>query len=598
MVVNSIAGLAPLLGIFGKPSPRQQRARLQDIALTLKQKERELLETEKAIEELQNKASAAEALNNRIREQQQALASLEGEAEQKLREFGRAEKEFRARETAVLEAEQALKEQEAVLEEKRSLLAEKEDALRSREGLVEERKQRAEQIERAIRHSEAPLERRRKRLAKEIEEEERRLIELKAVIEQQKLEQAVLSRQISQSKKQLSSFNETASEIDNARTTVEKRAIALAEREKKLREQAGRIRKYLAEFSRAKQILEQSAIIKTEAERAVKEKESVRDEAKRLLEQNSQRLAELRTAEHRLLGLQKELTRRQKEVNARLQEIEQKEKEISVQAALVSLMPKAKEELASEAMRYRKDLARLKEEWTNTIGALNDAKEFLSSQKTSIRQLAKSDIGALKEKEQELLGLVKDLEADRRRLEQEERAVVARVRQLERAQREVEQKRNDVRIREQRLVEQEKTAKKILMAAEKARQLKADVPKLSREAGQLRREVAILKATGARYGARPQVLEGTPVFAEAIKQGRRRVKAEKSGKPVSAGKDELDTLIEGARASLQAGDIESAQKILDDLETAAKKMKEDERRQLSYEIRDLRTSIKLASLMQ
>jgi ribosomal protein S6 len=61
-------------------------------------------------------------------------------------------------------------------------------------------------------------------------------------------------------------------------------------------------------------------------------------------------------------------------------------------------------------------------------------------------------------------------------------------------------------------------------------------------------------------------------------------------------RDELQEMIEGAKASIQAHDVDSAMKVLDDLETAARRLSESDRRQLAYEIRDLRTSIKLAML--
>jgi hypothetical protein len=61
-------------------------------------------------------------------------------------------------------------------------------------------------------------------------------------------------------------------------------------------------------------------------------------------------------------------------------------------------------------------------------------------------------------------------------------------------------------------------------------------------------------------------------------------------------RDELQEMIEGAKASIQSGDVNAAMSVLDDLETAARRLSEDDRRHLAYEIRDLRTSIKLAML--
>jgi chromosome segregation ATPase len=277
------------------------------------------------------------------------------------------------------------------------------------------------------------------------------------------------------------------------------------------------------------------------------------------------------------------------------------------------------------------ELASLKQEWDSALAALRDEKDFLSSQKTEINQLVKGDIAALKEKEQELLGMINDFNKDQSRLDREERAILARIRLLEKDQKVLNSTKESLVEREQKLVAQEKTAKKILAAAEKAKSLASELPKMRREASVLKKQVAKLERAAIKYGASraavhaarvtrtlqrmrtPEVglepaavetaaeapaLEAAPELearsaapaVRAARAGRHKERA------AATGHDELHSMIENARSAVQSGNVQSALAILDDLESAARRLSEEDRRQLSYEIKDLRTSIKLAML--
>jgi len=327
------------------------------------------------------------------------------------------------------------------------------------------------------------------------------------------------------------------------------------------------------------------------------------------MEENSRKLDQLRKSELNTAEMQHDIDSKKREIDTKLSKVEAKEK-ASIKRemdwlshhtdmkSLVEELEKSKRELEESASVHKGELANLKQKWDSTIESLQDVKPFISSQKAELNRLVKGDIRALKEKEHELLGMVDELEKDRRRLEREEKLVTARLRELERTRVGVENV-------NKALVEREREAKKIIAFAEKARQLKVDVPRLSREAVQLRREISVLRKAAEKYGAMPRAVRVKAVHLKARRISPAapevRQRFEVREKPVAAARsevtrDELMEMISGAKASIEAHDVSSAMRILEDLESAARRMGEEDRRQLSYEIRDLRTIIKLAML--
>lgn len=634
-----------VFGLFARASPKEAKAREEDVTLTLKQKERELRELEKVLEDLKAKAAVAAELDQHILKQQDMLNELQQEAERKLREFKRAEEAFEPREARLRAAEQAMQEQQALLDEKRGLLTQKEEALMQREDVVEERKQRAEQLERALARAEGPLEQRRSRIAGLIEKEEARL----GVLRQERADSdSILKdhrREAERLENQMRDLAAVGRDLEKARETLARKAVDVASREQaiKARERAvddndSKLTTKIAALEEAEQMLAQSHHLKEEAERAVNDNKRAAEEARKLIAENTRALSELRDSERRIDVMQEELQGREKEINAKLAEIDRKEKNVLAremawvdhQNALKSTIDElenVKRGMDEDVAARKGELAVLRQEWDSALAALRDEKDFLSSQKTEINQLVKADIAALKDKEQELLGMIKGFNNDQSRLDKEERAILARIRLLEKDQRVLNSTKVGLVEREQKLVAQEKTAKTIIAAAAKAKSLASELPKMRREAGVLKKQVAKLERAAVKFGAsraavhaarvtrtlqrmRTPEVELEPAAVEAREAPALDVAPEMEtapahearsagrhkGRATATGHDELHSMIENARSAVQSGNVQSALAILDDLESAARRLSEEDRRQLSYEIKDLRTSIKLAML--
>jgi chromosome segregation ATPase len=648
------SGLFALFGLFSRSSPKEQKAKLEDVALTLKQKQKELREIERQIDELRAKAEAAEELDLKISQQQDALDGLHAKAEQKLVEFKRAESEFGAREAIVLQKEQEFQEQQALFDEKRRLLKEKEEALLQREDVIEERKTRAEQIEHAIKHAEVPLERRRRRIEAQIALEEKKLGELKSARlsalerrqsylvqinskEEQKLKELKSSvsdaqRELASQRKEMQLFEKQKSALDQigkelakAREALAAKAASVIQQEKDIRGreaalelQAAKLSEQISALEEAKRMILASQEIKKEAERTVEENRHAAEEAHHVMEENAKKLDELREKEKSITEAQSEVEIMKRDVESKLQLISSKEKNAIKKEMewldhqnriklLIDELTSAKRQIEETAAIHKGELANLRQQWDSTINALHDTKPFITSQKTELNRLVKGDINALRSKEQEVMEIITEFEKDRRKLEKQEKLVNARIKEIERARRDLEKANSTLKERTSKILQQESLAKRILAEAERARELKADIPRLKKEASQLRKEIAILRSTAEKHGARiiriKQVEKparhakiGSISRAEHFKPAAPALRAPIAAAPSTVSRDELQEMIEGAKAAIQSNDVSSAMGILDDLESAARRLSEEDRRHLSYEIKDLRTSIKLAML--
>ena len=602
-----------MFGLFSRASSKQEEAKLEDVTVTLRQKKRELHEVEKLISELRRKADIAASLDEHIAKQQMLLDELEKEARHKLKEFSRAEKEFESQEKTFLDAEKASLEQQAIIEEKRKLLSAKEEALREREGLVVDRFDQAERLEFALKRSEIPLERRRNRLAVQI-------ASLDQELQKKRAEGAATRRELAHQHQQLRMITVQAGkaadmkkEIEQMRRRFDERAAKLNEkersisqREKEFNLKQAQLLEQIQALEEAKHVAERAMNAKAEAEKAIKETQRYAEQARSMLAENNQKIGELNAVQVKLAESQGDLDKQQKEVDEKLATIQQKEKVVTQKELLwldhqnelknlADGLATSKQEIETFAAERKGELANLQQEWDDKITALRDEKEFLSTQKVEIDRLVRDDIGMLKDKEQEMLGMIKEFNKDQAMLEKEERAVVSRVRLLERDQQKLEHAKRELT-----------DAKKIIAAAEKAKALKKQLPGLSRTAAQLKRTITQLERKGKKFGVRVvHVTHAAAAPKPMVVRAERIERPAKAGvarKPaialpaVSGARDELQSMIESARSSIDSGNIDEAKRLLDGLEAAARKLSEEDRRQLSYEIKDLRTSIKLATL--
>ena len=636
--------ISPVFGLFTRSTPRQSKVALEDIETKLKRKQQELREIEKTIANLEKQAKSSASLDQHIAEQQARYADLKHQAVQTVREFKSIQDTFSSRQDMLLKKEKQAQEQGRVLEEKRSLLAIKEKSLREREDAVEEATRKAEALGRALQQAEAPLAQKRERIARQIKDAERQLQELKSArtaalqvkertllasikaVEQRllriKAERGAAERELANCQqdartitKKMPELLQVGRELVQVRMILDKKANALnaktqilAQQEQELAAREKEANRKLATYEEAKRTIAHAEHMKFEAERAIKDKMQYGENIRRITAENNKRLMELHNKEDAAQMLQSNLVKRQQDVDEKLAKLDRKEKSLVQREVswldhqnqlkdLAEQLEKTKPGLEQFIGECKGSLANLKQEWDDKVASLRDEKEFLSSQKSEISRLAKSDIAVLDEKEQEVLGLVKELEKDQARLAKEEKAVVARVRELDRA-------RAALAAHETRLIREQNTAKNILAAADKARALKASLPGLKSETARFTKEIAKLEKIAKKGGARIiRIVREKPVFRQRpviVKRKREepvmRQMPRGESPVVSTAKDDLQVMIEEAKASIQAGDVAAASKTLDLLESAARKLSDDERRQLSYEIKDLRTSIKLATL--
>ncbi|MGH9802214.1 MAG: hypothetical protein ACRD82_17770, partial [Blastocatellia bacterium] len=309
------------------------------------------------------------------------------------------------------------------------------------------------------------------------------------------------------------------------------------------------------------------------------------------------------------------------------------------------MLESQKKEFQEEVNARKAEFLLIQQEWDKKFDSLSEEKKELRSEKTDVRRLVEGDSLLLKDKEEELVQTITMLEKDKQKLEDEEKALIRRVRELEHAKAQFERVKSVVEGKEKRIIGGERVVAKGMNFIEtekrrieqdkdmiyRARELKKMLPKLEHRYEELQRVIKKLEARAMDVGARPSAsrmfkereselamrekgvelevrklmeqeheVEGLEsrkerAFSEYLREEVERVKQGRPGREIM--NPEIHAMLDDAREKVMQGSLNEAVRLVAQAEYLADKVNnQGEKRMLMYDIRDLKASIKLATL--
>ena len=316
------------------------------------------------------------------------------------------------------------------------------------------------------------------------------------------------------------------------------------------------------------------------------------------------------------------------------QALENKEKDLQQQAQIVG----QQKDLISEELPFTLDkLAKLREEWETKENLLKEKVGQLLKDKEEVEQmLAKvdSNVSLVTQKEDEIVQKIEQLERDKRLLDREEDRVIQKVQKLELAEGKIKERERNIRQLEQTISKEETRLREEVEKWEQLKSIAPELPKLEREYNKLRSKYEkiefesvakreMLRKDEEGNKRKQRELEEQELIVKTkedqlVKEEYELVQAKEnmakgmfeeylrqqvnpySGMPATNLTDKkydyIYSLIEKARGCIAVRSLQEAQLTINQIEGAMQSVEESERRVLVYDIMELKTDIKLATL--
>ncbi|MEK6823232.1 MAG: hypothetical protein AABY13_05360, partial [Nanoarchaeota archaeon] len=281
-------------------------------------------------------------------------------------------------------------------------------------------------------------------------------------------------------------------------------------------------------------------------------------------------------------------------------------------------------------------LADLQHQWEERVADLRNTVKEIKGERSKAEALVTSDMVALSDKEKEIVASVRRMEKDEKDLRKEENAVTRRVEELEHAQREFgrmktifdrkvdefEKREQEIREREdfiaRAVADVEKAQERAHAAMEKIRnakelhqniellqkkqkELESTIERSSRRLIALSHKQPVLPVAAAKAKKEHKTVEETheeivePVLEEHITPGPMSPMPVKEKHHRAPPADPVQ-LVADARRAYEAGDYKEAHTTLLKAEHLLPKLKGEAKRDLAYDIWDLKTSLRLVTL--
>jgi len=287
--------------------------------------------------------------------------------------------------------------------------------------------------------------------------------------------------------------------------------------------------------------------------------------------------------------------------------------------------------LERQVAERKENLSKLHIEWNERIAELDAERQAIKRERHEVKSVVDRDLVALKQKEESILNIVKRIEEDNTRLEFEESSIIKRIKQFDKGRETFIKQQELLKGRESAVLKREVSIKSIekklntqLKKVARVKELKMNVQKLEKQYDKI--QSVVQKAAARLIGkiVEPKVLrkratslnkwerelgdrqsrltteerlfeEAKPELMEDVL--RQEVLSEiERHKPVEHA-TEIHNLVDEVRRLIEHGETNNAVRKLVMIEVAIEKVTStDEKRLLGYEIRDLRTSLKLAML--
>jgi len=383
------------------------------------------------------------------------------------------------------------------------------------------------------------------------------------------------------------------------------------------------------------------------------------EQKKTLIASLDGQLKSLATAKEDLATRDNQLKSQESEIQGRVGELGAREQNILTKETMwgqkETVLLKALEELKSDKSRIEEaimlgkgELKALSDEWDKRVQIFLENRRYVQNEMKRISQLKLEDMSVLQAKEDELHGLVGELEDDRETLRDEEDSVIKKIAELTRVESRVKSREKNLADWEIRIKGQENEILKRLSSAKdlekdwqsktarinRVKELSTDLPGLEAEytkyADLLGKAKAKLMASGIKIQSHPRRLaeredkirnaEATlAVKSKLLASHEEEIKHEEEmlhkeegelysrmlSREVSAeiGTAELIPphsdvydVIQKANSALQQGNLDTATRFVAEAEVMSEKLAVDEKRLLSYDIKELKANIKLAAL--
>ncbi len=457
-------------------------------------------------------------------------------------------------------------------------------------------------------------------------------------------------------KREVADMETAVKDVLASKEESQKKGELLAQRERQLAEQERRIDEKKRQVEKLQ--LDASAVERSRQELMafVEEKKRILADLKTTVAQNSETIKELYDHEQNARRGARDLTSAQHDAGKKLKALESKEGDlIRREAALIehasalkdaaSMLIKDKKELTDEVNARKAELLLVKQEWEKKFDELGMEKKDLQREKSDVRTLVKSDVLALKDTEDEVVTAIAMLERDRDRLQAEEKSLLRRVAELERSKAEFEREVKVLISKEKRIIDGERIMQKGMKYVEaekrkldqerdkvyRARELKKILPQLEHRYEALRKATGKVEAHAIDVGTRPPAsrllkereslisekeagihiemrklmarerevedLESRKerAFSEYLREEVERAKMGKPGREIM--NPEIHVMIDDAREKVMQGKLDDAIRLVAEAEYLIDKVQNmNDKRMLMYDIRDLKASIKLATL--
>ena len=405
----------------------------------------------------------------------------------------------------------------------------------------------------------------------------------------------------------------------------------------------------LAVLSEKKQVLNDLKRSTLEQQKTLSQLQSEETEAR-------DAATKLVAAQHEFNKRLKLLEHKEQKFNAREKCIATREESSLTREAAVKevthLLMQDKQNLVKEIKSREDAFLALQKEWNERVELLQHEKDDLKHEKADVRKLIEADITELVSKEDELVTTISTLEADKKKLEEEEHALIVRVGEFEKAKVVFDKEKGTLEVLRKSIVDNERMVQKGLKLVEtekrklehdrdqiyRSRELKKVLPALEKKYGLLQKGVTKLQLTSVEKAMSLSKRKHMTEREHELEEHERRINIEE--RKLHARKQEVEdleeheqvafhnylsaqkipeqqseriaqtprlsrepssnihSLIDEARENVEHGNIDDASRIISEAETLVEKVSDPEqRRQLRYDVRDVKASIKLATLL-
>ena len=233
--------------------------------------------------------------------------------------------------------------------------------------------------------------------------------------------------------------------------------------------------------------------------------------------------------------------------------------------------------------------------------------------KDDLKKLIEDDLSMLQEKEDEIKSTIKHLEQDHKLLDKKENEIVKKIKTLEKLERDVKKRETEInniqstfKKRETTVSQKEKKVEKYIKTLEseqkklhtkitklnRLKELKTELPKMEKKYTQLKDLVEKTEQKIEKMGIRRRYED---IMEKQIEKPYTYIEREpvKLEKPSNV---EPQDLIRKARSLLESGNINEANQLIGQLDELSQNLSASKKRELMYDMMELRTNIKLASL--